>query len=547
MSHIDLIRGRLGRRDLLKVTGAAAGVAALGDFTGRGVRSARTALARQDAANAIIFGVGTDIDELDPRTTDTQEGYIVAANVYDCLVLYDLGATTIRPGLAESWEISEDGLVYTFKLRQGVKFHDGEPFNADAVATWYTSIDPDAEGTQYDATRMVYMADFITNWIDTVEAVDEYTVRITLPDPYAPLLANLAIPIAGIPSPAAVAKGLDYVMVNPSGTGAFKLASPDDWTRDSQMVLQANPDYWGGAPKVEQFIVRVIPESSTRLQSLEAGEIDIAWALIPEDVEKTRDNPDLVIVEAAGLNTNAVEFNVTKDPFTTKEIRQALNYAINKQELSDGLYNGNMVPAGGVLPPVDWAFNPDLTSYPYDPDKARELLSAAGYDESNPLKFTFMAYTIPRGYNPAADRLATAIQEYWSEVGVQSDIQTAEWTQYRADRGAGKFACALGGWQGDNGDPDNFLYALLAGASKGAGNLSFYENPEVDDLLVQAVRVSDMEERKALYHQAEQLIVDDAPCVFLGYQKHQVVTRANITDFQLQPTYIYYFAGVSKA
>jgi ABC-type transport system substrate-binding protein len=547
MSRIDPLRGRLGRRDLLKVTGAAAGVAALGDLTGQGVLPSRSAYARQDAANAIIFGVGTDIDELDPRTTDTQEGYIVACNVYDCLVLYDLGATTIRPGLAESWEISDDGRVYTFNLRHGVSFHDGEPFNAEAVITWYNSIDPDAADTQYDATRMVYSADFITNWIDTVEAVDEFTVRMTLPDPYAPLLANLAIPIAGIPSPAAVAKGLDFLATNPSGTGAFSLASPDDWTRDSQMVLQANPDYWGGAPKVEQFIVRVIPESSTRLQSLEAGEIDIAWALIPEDVEKTRDNPDLVIVEAAGLNTNSVEFNVTKEPFTSKEVRQALNYAVNKQELSDGLYNGNMVPAGGVLPPVDWAYNPDLKSYPYDPDRARELLAEAGYDESNPLTFTFMAYTIPRGYNPAGDRLATAIQEYWSEVGVQSDIQTGEWTQYRADRRAGKFECDLYGWQGDNGDPDNFLATFFNSANKGGGNTSFYDNPQVDDLLVQAVRVSDMEERKALYHQAEQIVVDDAPWVFLGYQKHQVVTRANITDFQLQPTYIYYFAGVSKA
>jgi peptide/nickel transport system substrate-binding protein len=158
-----------------------------------------------------------------------------------------------------------------------------------------------------------------------------------------------------------------------------------------------------------------------------------------------------------------------------------------------------------------------------------------------------MAYTIPRGYNPVGDRLATAIQEYWSEVGVEANIQTAEWTQYREDRAAGKFQCALGGWQGDNGDPDNFLYALLAGESKGAGNVSFYENPEVDDLLGQAQVESDQEKRKAIYQKAEQLIVDDAPCVFLGYQKHQVVTRANITDFQLQPTYIYYFAGVSKA
>jgi ABC-type transport system substrate-binding protein len=380
-----------------------------------------------------------------------------------------------------------------------------------------------------------------------VEAIDEFTVRMTLPEPYAPLLANLAIPIAGIVSPAAIARGLDDVMVNPSGTGAFRLASPDDWTRDSQMVLEANPDYWGGAPKVDQLIIKVIPESSTRLQQVETGEIDIAWALTPEDVERTRENPDLVIVEDAGLNTNMIELNVGKDPFGSKEVRQALNYAVNKEELSEGLYNGNMVAAGGVLPPVDWAFNPDLKSYPYDPDRAVELLAEAGYDEGNPLSFTFMAYTIPRGYNPVGDRLATAVQEYWSEVGVQAEIQTAEWTQYRADRRADMYQCALGGWQGDNGDPDNFLATLLAGPSKGAGNTSFYDNPEVNDLLVQAVRVSDMEERKALYQQAEQIIVDDAPWVFLGYQKHQVVTRANITDFQLQPTYIYYFAGVSKA
>lgn len=547
MSRTDPLRGRLPRRDLLRLTGAAAGTAALGNLTGHGPLVAGSAVARQDAANAIVFGVGTDIDELDPRTTDTQEGYIVASNVYDCLVLYDLGATTIRPGLAESWEISEDGLTYTFTLRQGVSFHDGEPFNADAVVTWYNSIDEGAPDSQYDATRMVYVADFITTWIDTVEATDEFTVTMTLPNPYAPLLANLAIPIAGIPSPAAIAQGLDHLAVNPSGTGAFRLASPDDWTRDSQMVLQANPDYWGGAPQIEQLIVRVIPESSTRLQALEAGEIDIAWALSPEDVERTRENPDLVIVEDAGLNTNMIEMNVGKEPFGSKEVRQALNYAVNKEELSEGLYNGNMVAAGGVLPPVDWAFNPDLRSYPYDPDRARELLAEAGYDEGNPLTFTFMAYTIPRGYNPVGDRLATAVQEYWSEVGVQADIQTAEWTQYRADRRANLYQSALGGWQGDNGDPDNFLATLLAGWSKGAGNTSFYDNPEVDALLEQAVRVSDMEERKALYQQAEQLIVDDAPWVFLGYMKHQVVTRANITDFQLQPTYIYYFAGVGKA
>ncbi|MDQ2652334.1 MAG: ABC transporter substrate-binding protein [Chloroflexota bacterium] len=544
MSHADLTNARLVRRDLLKLTGAAAGVAALGGLSA--ARAPQGALARQDTS-AIIFGVGTDVDELDPRTTDTQEGYIAAANVYDCLVLYELGATTLRPGLAESWEISEDGKEYTYKLRQGVKFHDGTDFNADAVVTWFNSIKEGAEGSQYDATRMVYMADFIANWIDKTEKVDDFTVKMTLPAPYSPLLANLAIPIAGIPSPKAIEQGLDYVAVNPSGTGAFKLEQASDWTRDSQMTLAANPDYWGGAPQVQQLIIKVIPEGSTRLQQVETGELDIAWALSPEDVEKARTNPDLLIVEDAGLNTNCAEMNVTKEPFTTKEVRQALNYAVNKEELSEGLYNGNMVAAGGVLPPVDWAFNPDLKSYPYDPDKARELLAAAGYDESNPLTFTFMSYTIPRGYNPVGDRLATALQEYWGEVGVQAEIQTAEWTQYRADRRAGLFQISLSGWQGDNGDPDNFLYSLLAGDSAGAGNSSFFDNKEVNDLLAKAQVVSDQAERTEIYHQAEQLIVDEAPWVFLGYQKHQVVTRANITDFQLQPTYIYYFSAVGKA
>src|ERR671916_758411 len=181
MSRIDPLRGRIGRRDLLKFSGAAAGTAALSNLTGQGVLPARPAVARQDAANAIIFGVGTDVDELDPRTIDTQEGYIACANIYDCLVLYDLGATTIRPGLAESWEISDDGLVYTFNLRQGVNFHDGAPFNADSVVTWFNSIKEGAPGSQYDAVRMVYMEDFITSKIDAVEKVDEFTVRMNLP------------------------------------------------------------------------------------------------------------------------------------------------------------------------------------------------------------------------------------------------------------------------------------------------------------------------------------------------------------------------------
>jgi peptide/nickel transport system substrate-binding protein len=253
------------------------------------------------------------------------------------------------------------------------------------------------------------------------------------------------------------------------------------------------------------------------------------------------------VLEVAGLNTNCVEFNVGKDPFMSKEVRQALNYAINKEELSMGLYGGDMVVAGGVLPPSDWAYNPELAGYPFDQAKATELLTAAGYDESNPLTFTFMVYTVPRGYNPAADRLGTAIQEYWKQVGVEAEIQTEEWTQYRVDRRANAFQVSLSGWQGDNGDPDNFLFALLGSANIGSTNTSWYANPEVDALLAQAQTETDQEARKTLYHQAEQMIVDDAPWAFLGYQKHQVVARTTVANLTLQPTYIYYLSAVTKA
>jgi peptide/nickel transport system substrate-binding protein len=225
----EALQTPLGRRDLFKMAGAAAGAAALAT-SGPRVGSAAPSAA-QDGASTLIFAFGTDVDELDPRQIDTQEGYIACSNVYDCLVLYDYGATTIRPGLAETWEISEDGLEYTFHLRQGVTFHDGTTFNADAVVTWFNSMVEGAPGSQYDPTKMVYAQDFLTSRIDRVEKVDDATVKLVLPIPYAPLLANLAIPIASIVSPTAIALGLDEVAVSPSGTGAFMLANRDDWTR----------------------------------------------------------------------------------------------------------------------------------------------------------------------------------------------------------------------------------------------------------------------------------------------------------------------------
>lgn len=317
MSRTGTAQTKVDRRTLLKASGASAAAAlAMPGLTGLST----SFVSAQDAA-LLQVGIGTDIDHLDPRQINTQEAYFACANVYDCLVLYDLGAATIRPGLAESWTISDDGLVYTFTLRQGVSYHDGTPFNADAVLRWYNSITPDGEGTQYDATKMPYMEGFLTALVSAVEKVDDSTVTFTLLKPYSPLLANLAIPIFGIPSPTAIdTYGLD-LSVNPSGTGAFMLASSDDWVRDSQLTLTSNPDYWGGGPTIGGVVFKIAPESATRLQQVESGEIDVALFLTPDDVSKAKENSDLVVIEEAGLNTNCVEFNVTKDPFTSVEVQ----------------------------------------------------------------------------------------------------------------------------------------------------------------------------------------------------------------------------------
>ena len=260
MSRIDPLRGRLGRRDLLKVTGAAAGVAALGDLTGRSVLPVRSALARQDAATRSSSAVApTSTSSTRARSTPKRptSSARTSTTAWSSTTRRDddpagprriVGDLRRRPGLhvppAPGREIPR---------RRGVqRRRGGHLVQLDRPGG--------APGSQYDATTMPYIKDFITDWVDTVEAVDEYTVKMTLPKPYAPLLANLAIPIAGIISPKALSLGLDELAVNPSGTGAFKLAKPEDWVRDSQMVLEANPDYWGGAPKVAQLIFKVIPE-----------------------------------------------------------------------------------------------------------------------------------------------------------------------------------------------------------------------------------------------------------------------------------------------
>ena len=494
------------------------------------------------AANTLTFLWGGDTDKLDPPAMTTQEGFIATTALYEGLVRYKPNSTDIEPALAEKWDVSPDGLTYTFRLRSGVKFHDGSPLTAEAVAfTFDRSINKEnplfkeAQG----AGGFPFIDDYIGNVVGKVDAAGPLDVKFTLKRKFSPLLSNLAIPPGFVISMEALKKLGSKINENPVGTGPFKFV---EWKKDDHMTVESFDGYWGPKPKLQRIIFQPVPEASVRALKIQRGEADVAWPFDPKDAGALKSNPDTTVLEQPGLNVNMAEFNLKKPEFQDKSLRQALNYATNKLELADKLYSGAGVPATGVLPATSWGFDSSIKGYPYDPDKAKALLKEAGYSGQTIILDT---YTIARGYNPQGSKLAEAVQQYFEAVGVKSEIKTTEWTEYRKIRRQGQLNLAFGGWQADTGDPENFLGVFFHSANAGGVNTSFYAVPEVDTLLNQANEETDTAKRKTLFNQAERRIVDDAPWLFIGHMKQQVALRKRVKDFVLQPTYIYYFNNVS--
>ena len=417
------------------------------------------------AANTLTFLWGSDTDRLDPPAMTAQEGFMADTAIYEGLVRYKSGGTDVVPSLAESWDISPDGLTYVFHLRSGVKFHDGTPLTAAAAAfSFDRSINPDNplyKDAQGDYGGFPFMDTYIGNVVAKVEAAGAMDVKFTLKSKYSPLLSNLAIPPAAIMSMDALQKNGKGINENPVGTGPFKFV---EWKKDDHITVDAFDGYWGDKPKLARIVFQPVPESSVRALKIQNGEGDVTWTLDPKDVPSLKGQANTDVLEQAGLNVSYADFNLQLPDFQNKSLRQALNWAVNKQELADSLYSGAGIPEQGVLPPTSWAYDADIKGYGFDPDKARALLKDAGYSGQT---ITIWAYTVARAYNPQGSKLAEAVQQYWQDVGVQSEIKTEEWAQYRADRRAGKFGFEFNGWQADTGDPENFLGVFFNSANGG--------------------------------------------------------------------------------
>jgi peptide/nickel transport system substrate-binding protein len=490
----------------------------------------------------IIVGLQAEPTTLDSQQISDYNSHRAAYGIYDALLHFKDESTEVEPGLAESWDISDDGLVYTLHLRQGIKFHDGTDFNAEAVKfNLERQIDPNHP---YHDTGEFPYAEFTWGMVDKVEVVDDYTVNITLKEVFAPFLNHLAMHPAAMVSPAAVEKyGRDFSS-HPVGTGPFKFVS---WSPGVEVVLEKNPDYWRGAPHIDKLIFRPIIEDQSRLTELEAGGVNFIVNVPPDDLARLKEDSRFSVVEQPGMHTWWVAFNQSKAPFNDTRVRQAMNYAVNKKAIVDNLLKGTGTLAINPLPPVVWSYTDDIQRYDYNPEKAKELLAEAGYPDGFSCSF-WVPESGSGMQQPVA--MGTAIQADLKAVGIDCQIQTLEWGTYLdkviVPPDKAEFDLFEMSWIGDNGDPDNHLYILLSGEQwPPAGyNMGFYKNDKLDPILREARTTLDRAKRTELYQQAQKLIAEDPPWIIIDHETQIVVMDQKIKNFKLHPTGPFRFENV---
>lgn len=493
--------------------------------------------------NTLIYGKGGDADKLDPAVVTDGESLIVTEQILETIVDFDKDSTEIVPGLAKKWNISEDGLTYTFELEEGIKFHDGTDFNAEAVVKnferWAKSKD-EAQFAYYKSQFGGFEGEE-SAVIKEVKAVDKHKVEFTLSRPQGPFLKNLAMSPFAISSPAAIEKFGDKYKENPVGTGPFKFES---WKRNDTITVVKNEDYWKkGLPKVDKVIFKVIEDNSARLNALIKGELDLIDGLNPSDVGKVKETKDLKIFERPSMNVGYLGFNVEKEPFNNVKVRQALNHAVNKEALIKNFYEGTAEPAINPMPPSINGYNDAIKDYEYDLDKAKKLLEEAGYKDG--FSMELWAMPVPRPYMPNGQKLAEAIQADFEKIGVKVKIVTMEWATYLEKVQAGESPMFMLGWTGDNGDADNFLYTLLDKDSIGSNNYSRYANEELHKILIEAQTVVDEAKRDALYKKAQEIIHNDAPWIPIAHSIPQLAGKSSIKGFIPHPTGTQPFTNVT--
>ena len=519
----------------------------------------------------LVFAGAADPVVLDGALVSDGESLRVIDQIFETLVGLKAGTTELEPLLAKSWEASPDGLQWTFKLQTGVTFHDGEAFNAEAVCynfdRWYNFT-----GSFQNPSASYYWQTVFGGFAKTdpksgapadslyksCEATDEETVVLSLTKASSSFLGALSLTAFAIASPKALQEfGADegevdadgifhptgaYGTEHPTGTGPFKFES---WTVGDRLVVARYEDYWGDKAKLDKVIFRPIADNAARLQALQNGEIDGYDLVEPQDIPTIEGDTALQLLNRPAFNVAYVGINQSIPPMDKLEVRQALAYGLNRQEVVDSFYSGRGQVAKEFMPPEVEGYADDVTEYEYDPAKSKELLQAAGL--TLPVEITFWYPTdVSRPYMPDPQRNFEAFAASLNEAGFKVTPKSAPWRpDYLGTVDEGKAQVYLLGWTGDFGDPDNFVGTFFQDGQKSWGTID-KPNKEVTDLLDKAESETDIAARTGLYQDANRLIMDWLPGVPYAHSQPALAFTAGITGYEPSPVSLESFATVSK-
>jgi peptide/nickel transport system substrate-binding protein len=429
------------------------------------------------------------------------------------------------PDLAADWEVSDDGLTWTFMLRDDVTWHDGEPFTADDVVFTFQDVvlDPDVgAGTSRNFAQ-----------VESVEKVDDYTVRFNLKEPFASLPAYLGYNAGILPehilAGTDVMANTDFNKQNPVGTGAFKLA---EYVSGQNVRLVRNDDYFLGKPHLDAIVYEIIPEVNTQIAELLAGTLDLMIVDNPSTVERLEQDEDIRIETTSQVNYFWVAPNTTQERFQDKRVRQALSYAVDRDAMIQALYRGYATPATGpISPALSFYYTDDVMTYSYDPEKAKELLREAGWEENSsgvfekngePLALTI---TVPR--TGVFEQLGALLQQYYKDIGIDADLLALEFNTFVSEALLPRKFDVMAGWWITPPDPDVFPY-YHSSAAEGGNNVPMYANDRLDELLVEGLQKSDPEERRAVYQEIQRLLAEEVPYIFLWYPQEIRAVNKNL-------------------
>jgi peptide/nickel transport system substrate-binding protein len=477
--------------------------------------------------NTLVMIIESSPTNLDPRVGIDAQSERIGELIFDALLTRD-EHLNVQPGLAERWEIP-DPLTYVFHLHHGVIFHDGRPLTSRDVKWTFDSL---LEGRIRSTKASTY------RFVDRIDAPDDFTVVFHLKEPNATLLWNLSEGAIGI-----VPFGtLDEMTRKPIGSGPFKFVSAE---QDKEVIIARNDNYWATKARLARVRFIVVPDATTRALELRKGSADAEInALISDTIVALEREPNLQIERAPGTVLSYLAFNLRDPTLRDARVRQAIACAIDRAPLLQYIWRGFAQPALSVLPPQSWAYDADVPSYPHNPEKARQLLDAAGYIAHDGVRFHL---TMKTSTEESTRLLAAVLQQQLRDVGIALDIRTFEFATFFADVTSGAFQLYSLRWIGGNEDPDIFEYSFHSNRfpPKGA-NRGFYSNPRIDTLIDQARHETDQNARKRMYAEVQEILAQDEPYINLWYFDNVLVHTRRVRNLTLNPSGNYDFLKTAE-